>query len=148
MANPKNIQLGISSVFEEDINKLSEEVKAWAEQTRTLLTRSAQNFQKGKTNAYSRKGQVERKLAKSIRTRVYTNGLFPERIAFSFPTHGAYRELGIGKGRPLGSPKAIPYRWFGGIIDHQLPQLADITAERFLELTTNTIYIFNSEHGK
>jgi len=119
------------------IQEFNKDVSQWAYKIASQL--------RGNAAAKSQKGKGE--LAAKLRTNIRYDLGEVESIGYQFPRHGVFFQKGVGKGHVMAGGRVVrgikhgkiikpidgtinrqPQDWFNGVLDTQVPQLADIVA--------------------
>jgi hypothetical protein len=133
MAKRKN-----KNVDPERIEAMDKEIRAWAQLTRKKLL-----FRLASLNLQERVGLLNElfSLRNSLGYRVDKHNGNIEKVAFTFPRHGIFLEHGVGKGRPVRSPKAQASKkpWLSVVLPDAIEELAEILAEEYADITAEKI---------
>lgn len=112
---------------------LNQDVKSWAQETSGDLLDKISELNIVDTG----------NLFRRLRHRLGHSFGEVEKISYGFPRYGVFVEKGVGRGRPVGSPKAKQYArpWFNPTLDNRLPDLANRVARHSANLAVKSIKI-------
>lgn len=102
----------------------------WGEEVLAAADQAASAFDKGKRtvrHTYKSgrwRGTTEPRLKGNTRVRIVTDGGELQRVQFTMPVHGIFREYGVGRGRLIRTPND----WFSRQVAARQERLADTVA--------------------
>jgi hypothetical protein len=104
----------------ERLEAMDKEIRSWARLTKKALAYKVAGFNLEETITYTvrkRRGDLDS-------------------IAFGFAKHGIFIEHGVGRGRPVNSPKAIAAAqpWLDVVLPDATQELSNIIQEKYSDL--------------
>jgi len=113
-------------------DQLEKELRAW-----TRVTKKKILFRIASLNLKDRvRLENEIKLTKSIKVSLRKKGGELEAVSFGFIRHGIFLEHGVGRGRPVGSPRANKSKkvWLKPSMEVAVEELADLLSEKYADI--------------
>lgn len=128
--------------YNKHIHEQNRIIKRWIPKVRSALKTSARWFIDGKDSPMVIRsvGQIETKLAQTIRSRTGQEYGAIELVSFNFERHGVFVHKGVGRGYEMQGGKVVrtakgemkkpryAVEWFNPVLDKYVPELADAIA--------------------
>lgn len=94
-------------------------------------------------NTTGEKEEKRRPLEKTVRSKVYTKQGWIDAVGQSFARKGIFLERGVGRGRPVNSPKANAAKkeWIKPVLDPAVEELATLLSEKYADLAVQSLRI-------